>query len=172
MFKLLISDIDGVMTDGCKIYNREHNCICKRFCDLDFTAIEIFRDVLGIPVVLLTGDAFNLEMAKKRNIECYETVAHKLTSTKVSFLPKISTKYNIPTADIAYIGDDWYDVQMLLSVGHPYTVESAPSFMQRTFYAISKKGGEGVLADLLDMYLHTNDINLYDKAKSTITNSW
>ena len=38
--KLILIDVDGIMTDGTKIYNEDHEVIYKKFCDLDFTAIR------------------------------------------------------------------------------------------------------------------------------------
>jgi len=68
MIKLIVLDIDGVMTDGRKYYNREGTAQYKTFCDKDWTAIKRFK-ALGIKVVFLTGDAFNIGIAEKRNID-------------------------------------------------------------------------------------------------------
>ena len=58
MIKLLILDVDGILTDGKKQYDREGNVRMKTFCDKDWTAIKRFR-ALGINVIFLTGDPFN-----------------------------------------------------------------------------------------------------------------
>ena len=44
MFKLLILDVDGVLTTGCKTYDLEGNVISKEFNDKDFTAIKRFKE--------------------------------------------------------------------------------------------------------------------------------
>ena len=56
--KLIVLDVDGVMTDGKKYYTREGKVVMKQFCDKDWTAIKRFR-ALGVNVVFLTGDPFN-----------------------------------------------------------------------------------------------------------------
>ena len=60
VIKLIILDVDGVLTDGKKYYNREGEVLMKTFCDKDWTAIKRFR-ALGITVIFLTGDPFNLK---------------------------------------------------------------------------------------------------------------
>ena len=58
MIKLLIIDVDGIMTTGIKYYNREGEVKLKTFCDKDWTSIKRFR-AAGINVVFLTGDGYN-----------------------------------------------------------------------------------------------------------------
>ena len=43
MIKLIILDVDGVMTDGKKYYDRDGKVVLKNFCDKDWTAIKRFR---------------------------------------------------------------------------------------------------------------------------------
>ena len=71
---LLILDVDGVLTDGTKTYDREHNVISKRYADQDFTAIKLFQE--GWKVCFLSSDAFNEGVAKKRGIDFYNSRVH------------------------------------------------------------------------------------------------
>ena len=64
MIKLILLDIDGVMTDGRKYYDKEGTVRLKTFCDKDWTAIKRFR-ALGIQVAFLSGDGFNANIANK-----------------------------------------------------------------------------------------------------------
>ena len=66
MIKLLILDVDGIMTDGIKYYDREGTVKLKTFCDKDWTAIKRFR-AIGINVVFLTGDPYNVSILENRN---------------------------------------------------------------------------------------------------------
>ena len=79
MIKLLILDVDGVLTDGKKYYNRDGDVVMKTFCDKDWTAIKRFK-ALGIKVLFLSGDPFNEKIAKKQNFFrtlTDETAKHK-----------------------------------------------------------------------------------------------
>ena len=66
MIKLLILDVDGVLTDGKKYYDSKGKVVMKTFCDKDWTAIKRFK-ALGVQVVFLTGDPFNTKIASQRN---------------------------------------------------------------------------------------------------------
>ena len=68
MIELVILDIDGVLTDGKKYYDKTGMPFAKTYCDKDFTAIKRFRGA-GVSVCFLSGDEnVNKEMAKNRNI--------------------------------------------------------------------------------------------------------
>ena len=68
MIKLLVLDIDGILTNGKKTYDKYGNIISKSFCDKDWTAIKRFKS-LGVEVMFLSGDPFNEGVANKRNID-------------------------------------------------------------------------------------------------------
>ena len=53
MIKLVILDVDAVMTDGKKYYDRDGKFVIKNFCDKDWNSIKRFR-ALGIPVLFIT----------------------------------------------------------------------------------------------------------------------
>ncbi len=56
--RLLILDVDGVLTDGTKVYDKDHNVLSKRFMCKDFSAIKRFI-AAGIKVVMISGDSWN-----------------------------------------------------------------------------------------------------------------
>ena len=65
-FDLLILDVDGVLTNGTKVYDIDGNVVHKVFNDRDFTAIKRFKEE-GVNVFFLSGDKkFNEEIAKKQ----------------------------------------------------------------------------------------------------------
>ena len=68
MYKLLILDVDGVLTTGLKTYNLDGSVVSKTFGDRDFTAIKEFI-CSGVNVIFLSGDnQVNSAVAKSRNI--------------------------------------------------------------------------------------------------------
>ena len=71
MINLVILDIDGVLTDGRKYYDKNGMPFAKTYCDKDFTAIKRLRGA-GVSVCFLSGDnVVNEAMAKNRNIDFY-----------------------------------------------------------------------------------------------------
>jgi len=149
MIKLLILDVDGVMTDGRKYYDREGTVRYKQFCDKDWTAIKRFK-ALGIPVIFLTGDGFNVAIAHKRNIDVYVNRNDTHHTDKIHMLPTICEEYSVEPFDIAYIGDDIFDVRLLAAVGHAFCPKDAPSCVKRIAHHMQGKGGENLVMELFD----------------------
>ncbi|BCV08252.1 MAG: hypothetical protein CM15mL5_0110 [uncultured marine virus] len=80
MIKLLIIDVDGIMTTGMKYYNRKGEVKLKTFCDKDWTSIKRFR-AAGVNVVFLTGDGYNKKILENRNL-------HVIVNREVGFIDK------------------------------------------------------------------------------------
>ncbi len=151
MIKLLILDIDGVMTDGTKTYGLDGHTLSKAYCDKDFTAIKRFR-ATGISVCFLSGDdKVNEAMAKNRNIDFYLTRNKNGSVDKTKFIPMLEKKYNVDKVEIAYVGDDIFDSSIMKEVGYAWCLKDSPLSMRKEFEVIDKKGGENVVAELFDI---------------------
>ena len=94
MIKLILLDIDGVMTDGRKYYDKEGTVRLKTFCDKDWTAIKRFR-ALGIEVAFLSGDGFNANIAGNRNLPFYLNRSNGKHSDKIEFLDEICSDFSV-----------------------------------------------------------------------------
>ena len=105
MIKLVILDVDGVMTDGKKYYDRDGNVVMKNFCDKDWTAVKRFR-AIGIPVVFLTGDPFNAKILSNRNLPYVVNRGEGFHRDKVNFLDEILEKYECEADDVVYLHID------------------------------------------------------------------
>ena len=108
MIKLVILDVDGVMTDGTKYYDRDGKVVLKVFCDKDWTAIKRFR-ALGIPVLFITGDPYNEMILKNRNLPTVVNRGEGFHRDKINFLPQVLEEYKCTTKDVVYLGDDLFD---------------------------------------------------------------
>lgn len=149
MFKLLILDIDGVMTDGTKVYDTNSNVIAKCFHDHDFTAIKRFKSE-NINVCFLSGDrAVNENMAKKRNIDYYY---NEKDGHKGNHLKYIRLIYAVKPSEVAYVGDDIYDLGILQMVGYPMcpqnAVKEVKEFCEINGRVIQRDSGYGVISQL------------------------
>jgi 3-deoxy-D-manno-octulosonate 8-phosphate phosphatase (KDO 8-P phosphatase) len=150
-FDLLIIDIDGVMTDGTKIYDRDGKVFGKKFCDRDFTAIKRLK-ASGIEVCFLSGDLnVNKEMAESRKIDFF----HNPPGTdKEEILPQIKDKYK--TDNIAYVGDDYYDIAIMKSVKLSFCTYDSPCIVKRAAsFILPIESGRGVIECIVDRYEHS-----------------
>ncbi len=150
-FKLLILDVDGVLTNGRKTYNVHHEVISKEFCDKDFTAIKRFQSA-EIEVLLLSGDRFNIGMANSRHIPFWNAKDFSKQLDKHKAALEISKRYRISLDDIAYVGDDYYDLSLLDYVGYSYCPSDAAEIVKNSVKTvINRKGGEGVVEGLYEL---------------------
>jgi len=149
MIKLVILDVDGVMTDGTKYYDRDGKVIVKLFCDKDWTAIKRFR-AIGIPVVFITGDPYNEMILKNRNLPVVVNRGEGFHKDKVNYLPKVLEEFNCTSEEVVYLGDDLFDYGIMREVGHPCCVLNSPSILQNISTVLHCNGGENAVMYLFE----------------------
>lgn len=161
--KLLILDIDGVLTDGTKIYSQSHEVLSKRFMCKDFTAIKRLT-AAGVKVIMLSGDNFNRTMAEKRNIDFYCTRDKNLTLDKSLFLDDFEKKYGVSKENMGFVGDDYFDLSMFLQLSHTFCPSDSPKIVKNNSkHVLNSRGGEGVLVELYDLLESLNFIRDADE---------
>jgi 3-deoxy-D-manno-octulosonate 8-phosphate phosphatase (KDO 8-P phosphatase) len=154
-FDLLILDIDGVLTNGTKVYDLNGDVVNKVFNDRDFTAIKRFFSK-GINVCFLSGDKkFNEIMANRRNIDFFYGRDKKGNMNKINILNSILSKYD--SKKFAYVGDDFYDLEIIKKADISFCPSDAIEDIKKfSNYILSSKGGEGVVAEIFDFYNSNN----------------
>jgi YrbI family 3-deoxy-D-manno-octulosonate 8-phosphate phosphatase len=171
MIKLLILDIDGVMTDGTKLYGLDGLTMGKRYCDRDFTSIKQFK-AAGVQVCFLSGDdKVNEQMAKNRKTDFYYSRGRE----KTDYLSEFEKTYNCSIDEMAYVGDDIFDIPIMEKVGYSYCPSDVPQVVKdASSWVLSRKCGDNVIADLyqqlveqeLVSYTTLRDIKELDKLES------
>lgn len=156
MLKLLILDVDGVMNDGCKIYDNNHATVYKRFNDKDFTAIEEFNKQ-GIKVCFLSSDSWNIGMANIRNIPFHNSRAEDGSICKSRFIPIFENKYNVTNKEMGYVGDDYYDLDIINSLnqfGYTACPKDSPVKVKKAVnHVLDVNGGCGVVMNFYERLL-------------------
>ena len=148
--KLLILDVDGVLTDGTKVYTEKHEPVYKRFRCKDFTAIKRFV-AAGVKVIMLSGDNWNAEMAKQRNIPFYCTRGSDLGLDKSVYLSHLESQYDVKRENMAFVGDDYFDLSMFKTLFWTFAPSDSPRIIrQNCLYLLKSKGGQGVVQELYD----------------------
>ena len=151
--KLVILDIDGVLTDGTKMYDINGKCFAKKFYDSDFTTIKRLK-ANGLNVCFLSGDkTINEDIAKNRTIDFYHCPKGRY---KEEFLDFLSGHYSVASTEMLYIGDDIFDIKISMSVKFAFCPNNAASDLKSVCGAdniLSSKGGHGVIKELHDKLL-------------------
>ncbi len=149
MIKLVILDVDGVLTDGKKYYNRDGDVVMKTFCDKDWTAIKRFR-AMDINVVFLTGDPFNESIAKNRNIPCIVNRKDGKHTDKSHYIEDLAKQYKVEMDEIVYAGDDIFDIEIMKKLKHAYCPMNSEMTVQSYADPIDANSGEDFVMHLLD----------------------
>ena len=155
---LLILDIDGIMTDGTKLYDLNGEVSHKRYCDLDFTAIKRFKEI-GWSVCFVSADrSVNESMAKRRGIDFYYSRQPDGSIDKSIILPDIMSKYRIKNFDeIVYVGDDVHDLTIMRLAGKSFCVMNSPYIVRKEIPALPVSSGQGVVKTLYDIIIEKED---------------
>lgn len=145
--KLILTDIDGVWTDGGMYYDAT-NVELKKFNTYDSAGV-LFAHYLHIPVGIITGENTQIvqrRAAKLRVDYCYLGVKDKLTIVKT-----LCEKLSITLAQVAYIGDDLNDMEVLSKVGFAGVPTSAPEYVKKLANVpLTKRGGDGVFREFVE----------------------
>ncbi|MCD6017986.1 MAG: 3-deoxy-D-manno-octulosonate 8-phosphate phosphatase, YrbI family [Bacteroidetes bacterium] len=157
--KLVITDIDGVWTDGGMYYDQTGN-EWKKFNTSDSAGI-LFCKKMNIPVCIITGE--NTEIVSRRAAKLKVEHLYQGVSDKLTVATELCEKLNIRLSDVAYIGDDLGDVELLKAVGFSCSPANAPAYIQKiTTYVTRLKGGEGAFRDFIEEIL--NRTNTFEQA--------
>ena len=104
--KIIVTDVDGVLTDGGIFYSKTGE-IMKKFHTRDGMAIELLRNN-NIKTILMTRE--NSQIVKQRARKIKPTLTFVGILNKEKLLEKICKKFKITKNEIAYIGDDINDL--------------------------------------------------------------
>lgn len=152
--KMVIIDIDGVLTDG-TIYIDSEGRETKAFHVLDGTGISYLHRA-GIKTAIISGricDAV-VHRAKELDIkDVYQGAINKLDAYK-----EILEKHTLRDDEICYIGDDLIDLPIFYRVGFPVSVANAsPLVKQHSLYVTNTKGGFGAVREVAEKILKFQD---------------
>lgn len=160
--KLILTDIDGVWTDGGMYYlesNNEFNGEIKKFNTSDSAGI-IFLKVLNIKTGIVTGETTKIveHRSKKLKID----FLFQGVKNKHKVVEDLIKKLNINFSDVAYIGDDINDLKLLRAVGFSACPNNSPEYIKSKVDKImSKSGGDGVFREFVEFILiETNNLEL------------
>lgn len=148
--RLFITDIDGVWTDGGMYYDQNGN-EWKKFNTADSAGV-LFLKLLDIPTAIITGEDTQIvrRRAEKLGIQhLYMGVKHKLFVAN-----ELCQKLGLELAQVAYIGDDLNDIQLLQHVGLSACPLNAPAYVkQYAHWHLDVKGGDGAFRNFVETYL-------------------
>jgi 3-deoxy-D-manno-octulosonate 8-phosphate phosphatase (KDO 8-P phosphatase) len=153
--KLLLLDVDGVLTDGGIIYTDSGEQV-KMFNSRDGLGIRLLQDA-GIQVGIVTGRASRVLRHRCENLGIdllFDGIADK-----ASVLQKISEKTRIEPADMAFVGDDLVDLPLFARVGISVAVGDAHEVVkEKADWVTTSGGGSGAVREVCDEILRSKGL--------------
>ncbi len=152
--KIFISDVDGVLTDSGMYYSEKGDEL-KKFNTRDGVAFEMLKRK-GILTAIITSEKTRL--VKNRAEKLKIDILCQGVKDKLAKINEISFKYNIKPSEIAFIGDDINDTEVLKFVGISACPKDAiEQNLSIVNFVCSKNGGEGCVREFADYIIRTKN---------------
>jgi len=148
--RALILDVDGVLTDG-RLQFTEQGEEMKTFHSRDGHGIKLAQ-MLGIEVAIITGRSSPAVSHRARSLG----IEHALLGIKDkgAAIEELAAKLDIPTAQMAVMGDDVIDLPMLSRASVSATVADAPILVRaRCDWVTQRRGGNAAVREFIDMII-------------------
>lgn len=150
--KLVILDVDGVMTDG-SLYLDENGLQQRRF-DIKDGMGTVVMQMLGIEVAIITSrrsGAVRVRAEELRIKRYYEGIKKKTEAYE-----EIKADMGIEDHEVCYVGDDLVDLSMMKRVGLPICVaDGVLEVKEAATYITESKGGHGAVREVAELILKT-----------------
>jgi 3-deoxy-D-manno-octulosonate 8-phosphate phosphatase (KDO 8-P phosphatase) len=148
--ELLLSDVDGVLTDGGVIFDNEGIEI-KRFYIRDGLGIKLWQRA-GHRFGLVTGRASHI--VQLRAVELGVDLVRQGVDDKLPAVKQIMAERNLKPEQVCYVGDDLPDLPVLRYVGLAVAVgDGSEDLHQSAHYVTKSQGGHGALREVIEMLL-------------------
>jgi 3-deoxy-D-manno-octulosonate 8-phosphate phosphatase (KDO 8-P phosphatase) len=155
--KLLLTDCDGVLTDGC-VYYSENGEELKKFSLRDGMGVERLRNLCGIDSGILTRE--NSEIVRRRGEKLKMQHLYLGVRDKKEKLVEIMDKHKLLAHEIAYIGDDTNDIEVLEAAGlSACPVDAFEPVKKSVHYICKAAGGAGAFRELAELIIYLRNEN-------------
>lgn len=150
--KLVISDVDGVLTDGSVYKAKDPATLAdiefKQFSIVDGAGIALAR-LLDLRVAIISGRPSSATDARVKELKI-EDVYTGLLNKMIPY-EDLKSKYSLNDEDIAFIGDDIIDLNLMENVGAPIAVANAYHLVKDiAIYTTRLPGGQGAFREAID----------------------
>ncbi|HET8710723.1 MAG TPA: 3-deoxy-manno-octulosonate-8-phosphatase KdsC [Spongiibacteraceae bacterium] len=148
--KLLVLDVDGVLTDGRLWYGNSGEEL-KAFHIQDGLGIKLLQSA-GVDVAIITGRTSQLVNRRGSELGIKHIVQGR--EDKLVALRALAGNLEIGLEEIAYVGDDLPDLSAIAAVGLGIAVANAmPYVAQHAAYKTARSGGDGAVREVCDLIL-------------------
>lgn len=155
--RLVLTDVDGVLTDTGIYYSPDGEMI-KRFSIRDGMGVERLRKLADIETGIVTGENSGTVLARAQKLKI--TQVYLGVTDKISLLEEILKKNQLQSENIAFIGDDVNDLEIMKAVGLTACPADGMNFIKEiSDYICENKGGYGAFRELAELILALKKFN-------------
>lgn len=148
--KLLLVDVDGVLTDGRIIYG-DHGDELKFFNVQDGFGLVLLQRA-GIPSIIITSKKSRINQRRAKELKI--TKIFQNVKSKLDVYEKLIKKMKLEDSEVCYIADDLIDIPILRRVGAAAAVQNAVEDVKGICHYVTKRnGGHGAVREVIDMLL-------------------
>ena len=150
--KLFATDVDGTMTDAC-MYLAENGTELKKFNFRDGMGMVILKEA-GVKTAIITSE--NTNIVKKRADKLKVDYLSMGSWAKLDFVKNICKELNITLDEVAYIGDDVNDIELLSAVKYKACPNDAVNAVKsiKDMKILEHKGGDGAVREFIEYLLN------------------
>ena len=153
--KLILTDVDGVLTDGCMYYSSKGEEL-KKFHTRDGMAVELLLQK-NIKTIIITKEKSKIVTSRAKKIKVFKVYSGIKQKDKI--LNQICTKFKVTPDETTFIGDDVNDEKIMKLVGLSFAPSDATQTIKNIADIITNaKGGQGVLREVTDKILLSQSI--------------
>ena len=150
--KLIICDVEGVLTNGGTFYTENGNEMIK-FNTRDGMAIELLKKI-NIPVILLSSNISKIIKKRGKKLVVDYMILEK---NKIKDLNKVCQKFHVNNDEVCYIGDDQDDELFMTKVGFCACPNNTVSTIkEKVDFVCKNNSGEGVLREVAELIMKLN----------------
>lgn len=150
--RLLLTDCDGVLTDAGVYYSAEGEAL-KRFSIRDGMGVERLRQLCGVDVGIMTGE--NSAIVARRAEKLQMTHLYLGVKNKAARVREILQTHNLQADEVAFIGDDMNDLEVLQFVGlSACPADALPPVKAVVHYVCAQPGGHGAFREFAEWIIH------------------
>jgi 3-deoxy-D-manno-octulosonate 8-phosphate phosphatase (KDO 8-P phosphatase) len=152
MIKLVIFDVDGVLTDG-RLYFDDHGTEFKAFHSRDGLGMNMLQKT-GIPIAIITGRTSQVVLHRMKNLGVKHIFQGQLE--KIHAFNELLTQFSLPAEQVAYVGDDLIDLPVMKACGLAVATADAHSLVKKhAHWCTHQPGGRGAARDVCELLITT-----------------
>lgn len=148
--KVLLLDVDGVLTDGRIVYDSRGRDM--KFFDVhDGLGVYLLKRA-GIPAILVTAKGSRTIKHRAKDMRIAAVFENVFPKSLV--LDKVFKRYQVAPAEVCFVGDDLVDLSIMKRVGFAVAVANAAKEIKEvSSYITQKKGGRGAVREVVELIL-------------------